>query len=186
MKSVEKGNIYNHGKVFDDYFIIIGPKSNEAGLIYNESVYSAFEKIAKFGNSTSESVFLSRDDLSSTNVKERTIWSKVEINPYESSWYYKLNVFPGEGLLKADEMGMYSISDLSTWIVYKNSIKNSQIFIKGGDVLLNPCFSVSLPNPSQLVSEFANYLISRSCQELISKYGNDEYGHCIFKSAADL
>jgi ABC-type tungstate transport system permease subunit len=98
------------------------------------------------------------------------------------SWYYKYRVFPIPALLMADELGLYSLADLTTWLINGSKLNNSVILIRGGEILLNPCYNVTGIKPSENVLSFIDYLKSQECQDLISKYGIDTYGEALLES----
>jgi ABC-type tungstate transport system permease subunit len=181
--AVDEGKVINHGKVFDDHFLLIGPKNNPADIKPDNNIFEAFQKLAAYGiKNNTDLLFLSRDDRSSTNVKERSIWDNVSLSPDDMSWYYKHRVFPSAALLMADELGLYSLTDLTTWLTNGSKLSNSVILVRGEEILLNPCYIVTGIKPSENVLSFIEYLKSQECQDLISKYGIDAYGEALFES----
>lgn len=86
---------------------MVGPKVNAAGISKSDSIEDAFNKI-----SVSERPFLSRNDHSGTNEKERLIWDALHLKPWEiSTWYFSEQLFPAHSLMKADREGCYTLTD---------------------------------------------------------------------------
>lgn len=190
--------------VFNDHFLIVGPKNNPAGLDENDSAQSAFTKIAALGEKTlgekkleekkqgkkkPQLVFLSRADNSGTNVKEQSIWMTANLKPWtgETSWYLKYPAFPKDALLNANRKGLYTITDRGTWLSSRNELQDSEIFISKGPNLLNPCFAMLGTKPSTEVLAFLKYLKSPRAQNLISNFGKEKYeGQALFTAAKQI
>ena len=177
-KAQEEGWATNYTPIFNDHFLIIGPKNNEAKLAKFDSPATAFSKIARLGEKNSVRIFLSRNDNSGTNVKERSIWSALNLKPWEerSAWYFKSSVFPRDALLYSDQHSLYSVTDWGTWLSNKSDLKNSEIYVRGGEILLNPCFALIGKNPSSETLIFLDYLKSERAQKLIAEFGKNSYG----------
>lgn len=65
---------------FRDHFLLVGPKSNPAGLKTDMDVLSQFSQIrqeADKGNSTPPVRFLTRFDKSATNIKESILFLSI-------------------------------------------------------------------------------------------------------------
>lgn len=181
----EEGWATHYTPVFNDHFLILGPKSNPAQL-QADSPEQAFAKIAQAGKQHSRPMFLSRDDNSGTNVKEHSIWQKAGLSPWkeENNWYVKLHVFPKDALMATDKQSLYTISDWGTWLSNASSFTNSAIYVRGGEMLLNPCFALLGKNPGKEVLAFLEYLKSPRAQQLIATFGKERYGHPLFTPAA--
>lgn len=185
-KALNEGWATNYTAVFNDHFIIIGPKENPANILKKDSVRSAFRKISDYGEENSQNIFLSRDDNSGTNVKEKTIWDAISLKPWhaENQWYYKFHTFPKEALLEADKKHLYTITDFATFLSNRAALKNSVIYVRGSDWLLNPCFALLQKKPSKDALEFLDYLKSERGQKLIADFGKDKYdGETLFTRA---
>lgn len=189
-KAVNNGFASNLTPIFNDHFIIVGPKKNSAKIQTTDSPSIAFAKIAKYGDmNLKEKLFLSRNDFSGTNVKERLLWTLIHQSPYNENahWYFKYPVFPKDALLKADQEEMYTITDWGTWITNEDKIKNTKILIQGGEDLLNPCLALLQKNPEPEALEFLQYLKRSRAQELIRKYGLEKkQGKAFFTPASQI
>ncbi|MBU6338401.1 MAG: substrate-binding domain-containing protein [Rickettsiales bacterium] len=177
-KAVNEGYATNWTPIFNDHFLIVGPKSNPAGLSARDLAQEAFEKIAAAGEKNLEAIFLSRDDNSGTNVKEQSIWNLVGISPWKSekSWYVKSHVFPKDALLQADKEELYVLTDFGTWLSNSKELRNLKIYVRGGETLVNPCFALTGIKPNKETMDFLNYLKSDRGQYMISTFGKDKFG----------
>ncbi|APJ03814.1 substrate-binding domain-containing protein [Silvanigrella aquatica] len=187
-KSVKEGLTSHYTLIFYDHFLIVGPKKNKANINRSDSPSAAFAKIAKYGEQqNSKKLFLSRNDFSGTNIKERLIWTLIQKAPFEednSHWYFKYSTFPMEALLKADKEEMYTITDWGTWLNAAKKMKNTEIFIRGGDDLLNPCVALLQNNPSKEALDFLSYLKSDRAQKIIANHGKEKFESQSFFTSA--
>ena len=184
--AMKQGWATGYSVIFNDHFLIVGPKQNPAKIKKADSTTIAFLKISRLGKTKNEAVFLSRDDDSGTNIKEKSIWQMARLKPWESenAWYFKYHVFPKEALLYADKNSLYTLTDWGTWLSNEKDLNNSQIFLQGKKELLNPCFALLGKNPSPEVLDFLKYLKSKRAQKLIADFGKDKYeGRALFTPA---
>lgn len=185
-QALEAGWATHYTPIFNDHFIIVGPKKNPAKLKETDTAQEAFTKIAAQGKARSRLIFLSRDDNSGTNVKEQSIWRMAGEQPWvqDDIWYKKFHVFPKDALLEADKEALYTITDRGTWLSNRDALKNTVIYVQGGEFLLNPCFALLGEDPSSAAIAFLEYLTSARAQQLIENFGKDRYeGEALFTPA---
>ena len=171
-----------------NYFLIVGPESDPAG-IKGMAPEDAFKKLFESG----EGSFISRGDDSGTHSKEKAIW-KAAGYEYEQvqqagDWYIEAGRGMGPTLLMANEKQGYTLSDMGTYLTYKGETGLVPIVDKGG-ILLN-VYSVIAGNPevnSKVNAEMANnmvaFLTSPDVQKLIGNYGVKTYGMQLFVPCA--
>jgi tungstate transport system substrate-binding protein len=171
-----------------NYYLIVGPESDPADITGMAPV-DAFTKFYDTGSGT----FISRGDDSGTHVKEKSIW---ETAGYEyttiqktGDWYVEGGKGMGSTLLMASEMKGYTLTDLGTFLSYKGDVDLVPI-VDQGSILLN-VYSVIAGNSdnvssvnSEMAQNIVNFLVSDEIQELIGKYGVDEYGMQLFTPCA--
>ncbi len=187
-KAIKEGWAGYYTVIFNDHFIITGPRNNKAKIETENSAETAFFKIAKLGKRIKTPVFLSRDDNSGTNIKEVSIWKTLKMNPWEKddNWYFKYHAFPKEALIYADQNALYTITDWATFISNANQLNNSIIYVRGGFSLLNQCFALLKKNPSEEALSFLHYLKSPRAQKIIENFGKDKYGTPLFTKATQM
>ena len=171
-----------------NYFLIIGPEDDPAG-IKDLTPEEAFQRLMENGNGT----FVSRGDGSGTHVMEQNIWAAAGYDYEEvrnaGTWYVEGGLGMGPTLTMANELEAYTVSDMGTYITYSGDIDLVPM-VTEGDILLN-VYSVIAVNPDNVPvtnSEMANNLIafltSEEIQELMGKYGVEEYGLQLFTPCA--
>src|ERR1035437_9137712 len=103
-------------------FVLIGPKSDPAGIKGMKDVGQALKTIM-----AKQAAFISRGDRSGTHVAELALWkaSGIDIEKDLSSknlgaWYKSIGQGMGAALNTAGAGNAYVLSDRGTWIHYKN------------------------------------------------------------------
>ena len=165
--------------VMHNYFQIVGPKDDPAGIRGMTSAADAFKKIADSG-----STFISRGDGSGTEAKELAIWKTAGITPAGNTWYLQSGQGMGPTLQIASEKGAYTLTDNATFL--SNSSKLAlEVLVQGDPVLLNIYHVISV-NPEKWpkvniggATAFSDFLTSPVGQELIGSFGS-EYGQQLF------
>ncbi len=169
--------------VMHNYFQVVGPKSDPAGIGGMSSAADAFKKIAAAG-----ATFVSRGDGSGTETKELAIWKTAGITPKGNAWYLQSGQGMGPTLQIASEKGGYTLTDNATFLA--NSAKLSlEVLIQGDPVLLN-IYHVIRVNPAKWpkvnsagATAFADYVTSAAGQKLIGGFGA-QYGGSLFVTDA--
>ena len=115
-----------------NYFVLVGPAADPAGVKTASDVKDAFAKIAN-----GKYKFVSRGDESGTHKAEIKLWPKdlnittdaESVKDY-TDWYVSANAGMGACIKMADEMGAYLFTDKAT---YLTAAKNYEDFLKGLD-----------------------------------------------------
>jgi tungstate transport system substrate-binding protein len=142
-KFVAEGYGIDRRDVMYNDFVIVGPKTDPAGIRTAKDAREAFLRIA-----TSRAVFASRGDDSGTNRMELRLWKSAEIKPDKSNaWYRDLGQGMGPTLNITAGLNGYTLTDRATWVNFKNR-QNLEILTEDDPVLLNPYGSI-LVNPAK-------------------------------------
>ena len=95
----------------------------------------------------------------------------------------------GSTLMMASEKQAYTLTDIGTYLAYKGKLDLVPIVDKG-DILLN-VYSAIAVNPEKvkgakigMANDLIGFLTSSEIQELIGKYGVEEYGMQLFAPCA--
>lgn len=168
--------------VMYNWFMIVGPASDPAGLKAQNDTVEAFKAIA---NSTS--TFCSRGDSSGTHTKELGLWKMAGISPDPKTdpWYLNLSQGMGETLITTNEKKGYTLTDEGTWWAMSSNLGNLQIALQGDRANLLNQYGVIPVNGSngphvntRLGLEFADWIVSAEGQDLIAKF--EKNGHRLF------
>jgi tungstate transport system substrate-binding protein len=173
-----------------NYFIIVGPANDPAGIRGMDTT-AAFKKIYQLGmNNTPGVVFVSRGDNSGTHTKEKDIWKAAGFNyttqiQKSGPWYVEAGRGMGETLQLTNEKQAYTISDEGTYLAYKG--QSSLVPMNTtGDILLNVYSVITVynekfsPQEISMANNFVDFMISNSTQTAIGVYGVDKYGKPLF------
>ena len=170
---IDEGDGVKRVPVMYNDFVLIGPKSDPAGIRDLKDVAKAFEAIK-----AKSATFISRGDRSGTHLAELRIWHKdvgIDIENDRGSWYTSI----GKGMDAALQMAVaskaYVLSDRATWIHLKNR-GDLQILVEHDKRMFNQ-YGVILVNPAkhpnvkrEFGQQFINWLVSPEGQKVIANY----------------
>ena len=173
-KYIANGYGKDRREVMYNDFVIIGPKSDPAGL-KGKGLSEALNMVK-----TKNAIFVSRGDDSGTNKKEKLLWKNANITmPDKEKWY----VQTGQGMLAtinvAQERNGYTMTDRGTYIKYQSQKDGNaplKVMVEGDSILLNQ-YSVLTLDPKNcanakydLALEFSDWMASQNAQNLIKDF----------------
>ena len=168
----EGAGVKRYPVMYND-FVLIGPKSDPAGIKGMNDVAKAFQTIKE-----KQAPFVSRGDRSGTHIAELTIWNKdagIDIDKEKGPWYKSIGQGMGAALNTAAASNAYVLSDRGTWLSFKNK-GDLQILVEGDKRLFNQ-YGVMLVNPDrhpnvkkELGQQFIDWLVSPEGQKAIADY----------------
>jgi tungstate transport system substrate-binding protein len=168
-------------KVMHNDFIIVGPKSDPAGIRGLTDAAAAAKRIAEKG-----SAFVSRGDASGTNAMELDTWERAGVKP-SASRYMETGQGMGETLRIADQKNAYTLTDRATFIVLEDSLSLS-ILVQGDPLLVNQ-YSVTVVDPKRSsrinnhgAIAFRDFLLAPATQKVIADFGWNQYHEHLFYS----
>jgi len=166
--------------VMHNYFIIVGPLDDPAGIKTAETAAQAFQKISESG-----AKFVSRSDQSGTNIMELALWEKANITPTGQSWYVETGQGMGATLTVASELIGYTLTDRATYLANQANLQLDMLYQNDSD-LLN-AYHVIVVNHEKWPSTnlegaiaFADFITSTEGQAIINTFGVEEYGQALF------
>jgi tungstate transport system substrate-binding protein len=168
----EGEGVKRHPVMYND-FVLIGPKSDPAGIKGTKDVAQALKTIKD-----KQADFISRGDRSGTHIAELALWNKdagIDIEKEKGPWYKSIGQGMGAALNTAGASNGYVLSDRGTWLSFKNK-GDLQILVEGDKRLFNQ-YGVMLVNPAkhpnvkkELGQAFIDWLISPDGQKAIANY----------------
>jgi len=188
-KFIADGYGTSRNPVAYNYFLVIGPESDPAG-IKELGAEDGFRQLMERGQADPGNVkFISRGDGSGTHGKEKSIWSSAghrhEAVQKTGEWYVEAGAGMGPTLVMANEKSGYTLTDIGTYLAFKKDLTLVPL-IEEGEILLNvysvvPVNPESVPNADiQMAGNLVDFLTSDEIQNLIGKYGVDEHGRQLF------
>ena len=185
---IEKGVLEQHRIVAYNFFVVVGPQDDPAGVRGAKSAAEVFMKIYVAGEE-GKATFVSRGDYSGTHVKEMSIWRLASLNPRGRPWYRESGAGMAQTLVIANELRAYTLSDIGTYLKLKKDGKlpNLEILYSNDTELIN-IYSIyivkSCTGEERKYAElFADFVHNN--QDLIGRYGVDKYGQPLFYPAKD-
>jgi tungstate transport system substrate-binding protein len=168
-------------------FILVGPKSDPAGINDSHDIAAALKTIQ-----AKKVPFISRGDRSGTHAAELALWNVagIDITPADKgAWYKEIGQGMGAALNMASAADAYVLTDRGTWLAFKN--RGDLIISVEGDKRLFNQYGVILVNPQkhphvkkELGQTFIDWLISPTGQNAIADY-KIEGQQLFFPNAAD-
>ena len=150
-------------------FIIVGPKSDPAGIADSQSVAEVFGKLY-----TTQHPFISRGDDSGTHKRELILWQSAGEMP-RGSWYREVGQGMGKTLQIANEVDGYTITDRGTWLAYQSKLDIALLF-ENDPPLFNP-YGIIAVNPERHAdvnhdgaSQLIRWMVSPEAQKLIGEF----------------
>lgn len=152
-------------------FILVGPKSDPAGLRGNDIV-QAMQKLA-----ASQAGFVSRGDRSGTHAAELRFWKAAGIDAPAARvpGYKECGCGMGPALNIAASSNAYVLADRGTWLSFKNRGELA-VLVEGDQRLFNQ-YGVIVVDPvrhphvkKDLAQSFADWLVSPEGQAAIASY----------------
>jgi tungstate transport system substrate-binding protein len=184
---VAEGHGVKRYPVMYNDFVLIGPKSDPAGIKGMKDVAKALKAIKD-----KPAPFISRGDNSGTHMFELMLWNKdvgINIQQLDGPWYRSAGRGMDATLHKARVDGGYALSDRGTWIHLENK-GDLQIMVEGDKRMFNQ-YAVILVNPDkhpkvqkELGQTFIDWLISPAGQQAIADYKSDG-NQLFFPNATD-
>jgi tungstate transport system substrate-binding protein len=153
-------------------FVLIGPKSDPAGIVGSKDIVAALKTLKD-----KAVPFISRGDKSGTHIAEIDLWkiAGIDIAAEKGPWYKEIGQGMGAALNTASAANAYVLSDRGTWLSFKN--KGDLVIAVEGDKRLFNQYGVMLVNPDkhpgvkkELGQQFIDWLISPEGQRDIAGY----------------
>ena len=162
-----------------NYFVIVGPADDPAGIKDSTNAAEAFERIEE-----AEVTFISRGDDSGTHKAELKIWGD-DVPEADDEWYISAGQGMGACLTMASEKGAYCLTDKATFLSNKANL-DLEIILAEGDDMMNT-YSLIECNPEKLegintegAKALIEWLTGDEASALIAKYGEEQYGEALF------
>jgi tungstate transport system substrate-binding protein len=171
-KFVAEGSGVKRFPVMYNDFVLIGPKSDPAGIKGSKDIAAALKTVM-----AKRAPFISRGDKSGTHVAELNLWkvAGVEIAKEKGDWYKEIGQGMGAALNTASASNGYVLSDRGSWLNFKNR-GDLEIVVAGDKRLFNQ-YGVILVNPEkhkhvkkELGQAFIDWLVSPDGQKAIADY----------------
>ena len=163
-----------------NFFVIVGPADDPAGIANCTTAADAFAAIAESGTP-----FISRGDDSGTNKKELQIWEAAGITPEGQEWYVNAGSGMGATLTIAAEQQGYTLTDKGTYLAHE--AKDQLALLLGEADEMKNTYSMIAISPDKWpdtnidgANAFIEWMTSDEAKAMIAEYGVEEYGEPLF------
>jgi len=171
-KFVAAGFGIGRREVMYNDFVVVGPKTDPAGIRNMKDVSAGLKKIA-----TSKSLFASRGDDSGTHKTELRLWKAagIDVKAASGKWYRETGSGMGATLNTAAGLNAYTLTDRGTWLSFKN--RGDLVILLEGDQRLFNQYGVMLVNPAKhphvkktMGQAFIDWITSSEGQKTITDF----------------
>lgn len=165
-----------------NYFVIVGPADDPAGVATAENATAAFAAIA-----AGEYKFISRGDDSGTHKAELKIWDAAELAPSAEtdSWYISAGDGMGACITMAAEEQAYVLTDKATYL--SHAAKDTlSLLLEKSDEMKNTYSMLAIstdkwPDANAAGAQaFIEWMQSEKAIQMINEFGVAEYGEQLF------
>jgi len=172
LKMVDEGWFVSRHDVMYNDFVIVGPRSDPAGIAGMKDAVAALSRIRN-----AKAPFASRGDRSGTHSAELRLWKAGAMDPTtgKGTWYRETGSGMGATLNTAAGMNAYALTDRGTWLSFRN--RGDLAILVEGDRRLYNQYGVMLVNPARHLhvkkkygEAFINWLVSEDGQKTIAAY----------------
>lgn len=177
---IEEGFGVERVPFMHNYFVIIGPTDDPAGIREAPSASEAFARIAEAGLP-----FVSRGDDSGTHKAELKIWEAAGTDPAGQEWYISTGQGMGASIVVAGEQQAYILTDKATYLSHEKK-DSLDILLEESEELKNTYSMIAVstekwPDVNQDGSNaFIEWMQGDAAMKLIAEYGVDAYGQPLF------
>lgn len=182
LELVRSGVLVDREPFMQNFFVIVGPPQDPAGVRTAKSAAEAFRRIAE-----ASAPYVSRGDDSGTHKRERALLAAAGLDP-AGGWAGFSQTGSGMGLTLqvADERRSYTLSDLGTFLAYEKRIEIRAL--SNPDPELRNVYSVLRVNPARFekpidasaAERFAAFLVREDTQATIGAFGVERFGRPLF------
>lgn len=176
---VAEGSAVNRRLVMHNDLLIVGPEADPAEIHGGDDGAASLLKIARAG-----ARFVSRGDDSGTHIREMSLWKAAGMEP-GGDRYISTGQGMGATLLVAAEKQAYTLTDRATWLALREQT-GLVPHVEGDPRFLN-VYSVMEVNPERFprvnhagAQAFSEFLRAREIQEIIGRFGVEEFGQPLF------
>jgi tungstate transport system substrate-binding protein len=159
---------------FASSFVVVAPPES---IVDGRDVVAAFRSIAASGLT-----FVSRDDGSGTNVREREIWEAAGIDPDGEDWYLRTGSGMGSSLLVTDQRSAVTLSELGAFLSATPALDLTIVPLADTTGLDNP-YSVTVPSPADSAAalDFQSWLSSKEGRSAIVDANERLFGTVVYR-----
>lgn len=175
---VAAGHGTERREVMYNDFVIVGPTTDPAG-VRGAGAVDALARIAAAG-----APFISRGDDSGTHKRELSLWESAGVSPV-GRWYANAGQGMGDVLRIADQRQAYTLTDRATYLFLREGL-GLEVLVEGDPLLLNTYGVIPVAGSPRLAGAraFMEWITSPAGQEVIGRYGVEEFGRPLFVPSA--
>ncbi len=177
---VAAGHGINRRLVMYNYYLMVGPSRDPAGIAGVGSVQEALRRIAAAG-----APFISRGDSSGNDRLEKSLWREIGLDPAGARWYQETGLGMGHTLQVAADKEAYVLVDQATYFAFQGRL-GLLIYVRESKKLVN-LYHVIEVNPARWpkvnkagAAAFADFLLSSHFQQILANFHRSKNQEPVF------
>lgn len=181
-KLVRSGALVDRQPFMENFFVIVGPPKDPAGVGEALNAADAYRRIA-----SAEAAYLSRGDDSGTHKRERALLRAAKLDP-AGGWpgFSQTGTGMGRTLQVANERLSYTLSDIGTYLAYEERLTIRSL--SKPDPELRNVYSVLRVNAKRFerkihvdgAKRLADFLVREDTQATIGAFGVERFRRPLF------
>ena len=124
--------------------------------------------------------FVSRDDGSGTNARERLIWADVGFDPTSEPWYTRTGSGMLSSLLIAGERGAVTLTERGAFLSVVADVGLRELVLESSELLTNP-YDVTVVSEDSAAVGFAAWLLAEEGRAAITAANDELFGSQIYR-----
>jgi tungstate transport system substrate-binding protein len=158
--------------VFVSDFLVAVPPGT---AIPETSVVDVFADVA-----SRSTTFVSRDDGSGTNARERAIWRVAGVDPTGSEWYVETGSGMISTLLIASERRAVTLAERGAFLAASEEVALEELRLESVEMLDNP-YDLTLVSDAAAASRLAAWLLGDAGRAAIRDANRDMFGSQVYR-----
>ena len=176
-----RGEIVAGRRIMRNEFVFLGPPGDPAGAAGATDLLDGLRAIARTGP------FVSRGDGSGTEILELALWREAGVPLASVRRREETGQGMGATVLLADQRGAYTLSDIATYLVFRDRIR--LVPLLDSDARLHNIYHAWVANParhaavdSATAGTLVSWLASPEAQSMIGRFGVARFGRPLYIS----
>ena len=124
--------------------------------------------------------FVSRDDGSGTNARERLIWAEAAFDPTDEPWYTRTGSGMLSSLLIAGERGAITLAERGAFLSVAADTGLREHALESDDLLANP-YDLTVVSEDRAAARFAAWLLAEGGRMAIQEANDELFGSQIYR-----
>lgn len=158
--------------VFSSDFLVAAPPG---ARVPTGSVVEVFDAVAR-----RSLPFVSRDDGSGTNARERSVWAAVGTDPTGESWYIQTGAGMLSSLLIASDRAAVTLAERGAFLAAAPRMALREVPLESAELLDNP-YDLTVVDGEEAANDLARWLLGDDGRAAIRSANDVQFGSQVYR-----